>query len=510
MTDARQTIAREKFNSFAIRRAARHFAVWARHVKFVDRLSIFLALAALIAVVVTYGAFSGWGNIAPNPIVIIVLLNVDVALLLALAALIARRLVRLWTQRRAGSAGSKLHSKLAALFGVVAVTPAIATTIFSVLLFTLGIQSWFSERVGTVLRESAAIAQAYLAEHQQVIRADALSMAADLNRQWPQMSMTPAVLESFLSTQAAFRGITEAVIFTSDWRVIAKTGYTFSLQTGELIPMQAIAEADIGRVAVVTGENSDRVRALVKLESFPAAYLYVGRFIDARVLSRVAATTEAVDEFLRLEGQRAGIELSFTAVFILIAVLLLLVSVWFGLTLATRLVNPIASLITASERVGRGDFDAKVTEDIASDELATLSRAFNRMTSRLSEQQRELVVANMQLDERRRFTETVLGGVSSGVIGLDPEGIVTLPNRSAASLLGSDVATAVGRPVTALIPEFDALLDEIKRAPDRPLQRELQIVRGKEPKSFLVRVAAENDGERVVGFVFTFDDITEL
>ncbi|MDX2222561.1 MAG: PAS domain-containing sensor histidine kinase [Rhodospirillaceae bacterium] len=485
-------------------------AVWARRVGLSDRLSVVLAVAAVIAGVATYAAFTGSGLDGPDPTTIIVLLNVDMALLLALTALVARRLVKLWAARRAGNAGSALHVRLAALFGVVAVVPAIATTVFSVLLFTLGIQSWFSERVSTALNESSAVAQAYLAEHQQVIKADAFSIANDLNRQWPQLSVSRALLESFLSTQVAFRGLTEAVIFTADWQVIAKTGYTFSLQTGETIPMQAIAQADVGGVAVVTGENSDRVRALVKLGSFPAAYLYVGRFIDAQVLARVARTTAAADEYARLEGRRSDIELSFTAVFVLIALLLLLVSIWFGLTLANRLVRPIANLITAAEKVGQGDLAVRVPEAMASDELATLSRAFNRMTRRLQDQQRELIETNDQLDERRRFTETVLAGVSSGVIGLDPQGLITLPNRSADKLLGIDFGKAIGRPVVDLVPEFAELLAEIRRNPDRPVQRELQIVRDKNAQVYLVRLAAEHDGATVAGFVFTFDDITEL
>src|SRR6185369_17129313 len=128
--------------------------------------------------------------------------------------------------------GSKLHVRLALLFGVVAITPAIIMAVFSALFFTFGVQSWFSERVRSALNESDAVAQAYLAEHQQVIRGDALAVATDVNRQWPQISAAPQLLSGFLSTQVAFRGLSEAVIFTSDWKVIAKTGYTFALQSG--------------------------------------------------------------------------------------------------------------------------------------------------------------------------------------------------------------------------------------------------------------------------------------
>jgi two-component system nitrogen regulation sensor histidine kinase NtrY len=492
------------------RRPALRAVVWARQIKLGNRLAVILAVAATLSGVATYGAFSGWPWLALGTGSIVVLLNINILLVLALAALVARRVAVLWSERRAGRAGSRLHVRLATLFGAIAAIPAIAMTVFSALLFSFGLQSWFSERVSSVLRGSADVARAYLVEHQRIIKADALSVANDINRQWPQLSRAPQVLESFIATQAAFRGLTEAVVFTAQWQVIAKTGYTFALQSGEQIPLPAIAQADVGEVAVVTGEQSDRVRALVKLEAFPAAYLYVGRFIDSRVLARVAQTSEAVDEFTRLEGMRNEIELRFTAMFVVIALLLLTVAIWIGLSLADRLADPLVRLIAASERIGQGDFAVRVSEIAASDEVSTLSRAFNRMTRRLEDQQHDLKSAYGQLDERRRFTETVLAGVSSGVIGLDARGLVRLPNRSAQRLLHLDGARMTGRSLTEVAPEFAELIAAVQAAPGKSQQREVQVLRDRQTQTFLARCAAERDGDQVVGFVLTFDDITEL
>jgi two-component system nitrogen regulation sensor histidine kinase NtrY len=486
------------------------FAVWARHVRLVDRLSIAVAVAALVSGAATYAALTGWGFDEPSSTLVLILLNIDTFLLLTLTMLVGRRLLRLWVARKTGGAGSRLYVRLAVLFGVVAVVPAVVMALFSALFFTLGVQSWFGERVETAINESAEVARAYMSEHQQVLRGDALAVAADINRQWPQLTSNPALLNNYLSTQAAFRGLTEAVIFTSDWQVIAKTGYTFALQSGEQIPFQAIAQANLGEVALVTGENSDRVRALVKLEAYGGAYLYVGRFIDAKVLGHVTRTTAAANEYATLELRRADIEVSFTLLFSLVALLLAVVAIWFGLNLASRMAQPIAALIDASEKVGQGNLNVRVREIAANDEVATLGRAFNRMTRRLEEQQSDLLKANMQLDERRRFTETVLGGVSSGVIGLDGNGRITLPNRAASVILETDLSGKAGTPIGELVPEFAVLLNDIKSAGSRSIQREIQIVRGNRQQVFLVRLAAEQGGDKAQGYVLTFDDITEL
>jgi len=491
-------------------KAGLRLPAWLGNVRVVDTLAIILTIAALISGVATYVSMSGMGTAGPSANATLILLNIDLLIVLGLTLLVATRLVRLWRAHRAGTRGSKLHIRLVAMFGVLAMTPTVLIAVFSTLFFTFGIQTWFGERVSTAVNESAAIARAYLSEHQQTIKVDALAVASDINRQWTQLSSDTKLRDSFLSTQAAFRGLTEAVIFTADGQVIAKTGYTFALQAGEVIPFSAMATANVGQVGVVTGEKSDRVRAVVKLDIFPAAYLVVGRFVDANVLNSLMRTEEAVNEYTRLQGESTNLENSFTLLFGVVALLLLLVAVWFGLALATRLAQPIIELINAAERVRGGDLTVRVKEIDSGDEMGYLSRAFNRMTKRLDEQQTALRDTNAQLDERRRFTETVLEGVSAGVIGLDPMGNITLPNRSASLLLAKDLTKAIGRPLAESAPDFARLLVDVRQAPQKVVQQEVQIIEGSTQKTFLVRISVEQMDDAVVGYVVTFDDITAL
>jgi len=132
------------------------------------------------------------------------------------------------------------------------------------------------------------------------------------------------------------------------------------------------------------------------------------------------------------------------------------------------------------------------------------------MTYQIESQQRELREANRQLDERRRFTETVLTGVSAGVIGLDRVGRVNLPNRSASSLLGVDLEQSIGHDLAEVAPEMAGLLEEAERRPERLAQSQVQLAGGTSMRTLLVRIAAEHYGREISGFVVTFDDITEL
>jgi two-component system nitrogen regulation sensor histidine kinase NtrY len=157
-----------------------------------------------------------------------------------------------------------------------------------------------------------------------------------------------------------------------------------------------------------------------------------------------------------------------------------------------------------------GDLGVRVPEIGSEDELAGLSRAFNRMTNQLSAQRAELMDAYSQIDERRRFTETVLSGVSAGVIGLDGQGRIELPNRAASELLGIDLLAIIGQPLCEKVPEIRPLLTDCMAVSDRPFTGEIQTSNAKSRRTLLVRIAPETRVGRASGFVVTFDDITEL
>lgn len=485
--------------------------VWTRRVGLARKLALLLTLAVVPSVVATFLAMTASGPVGPDPRTVLSLLSLDMALLLSLGVVVGLRIVAVWKARRRGSTGSKLHLRFIVLFSLVALTPTILVSAGSTVFFRYGIESWFSDRVRTALQASLEVAKAYLEEHQQIIGGDALAMANDINREGPSLIQSSPRFSGFIGSQAAIRGLTEAIVFEAHGRVLARSGLAFSIESGiDQIPYWAYEKAQAGEVAVLTSDNDDRVRALVRLQSlFGETYLFVGRFVDPKVIGHMEATSAAVAEYERLEGRRLGLEKAFSLVFAVIALLLLLASVWVGLSMAMSLATPIARLIDAAEKVRSGDLTARVGEN-AADEIGTLSRAFNRMTGQLNQQRRELVEANRELDERRRFTETVLAGVSAGVIGLDRMGNIHLPNRSACELLATDLDQNIGSPLGEVIPEFLDAFDEGRRRPDRQTPHEVKLTRGGRSSTLLVRVAAERlDGE-TIGFVVTFDDISEL
>src|SRR5436309_1225762 len=453
---------------------AQHVRGWTGGIGVWRKLAVALAAAALASGIATYLALTGAPPFGPRPTLVLSLLNLDLVLLLALAAVVAKRLFEVRAERRRNLAGSRLQVRLVGLFSLIAVLPTIIVAVFSYLFFSFGVESWFSDKVRTAISESVAVADAYVREHQQAIRADALAMAADLDRSAATLAINPQYLAPALTAQAAIRSLTEAAVVDRRGQMVARTGLAFALGF-EDVSQGALRRANQGEVVIMTNDQDERVRALVRLGEFSDLYLYVGRFIEPRVLAHRDEVHLAAAQYERLEGQRSGFQITFAVIYILVALLFLAAAISIGIHFAAKLGDPISRLMGAAERIRAGDLTVRVPEGEKDDELVSLSRAFNRMTYQIQSQQLELMEANRQLDDRRRFTETVLSGVSAGVIGLDRDGRINLPNRSASGLLGVDLDLSIGEDLAEVAPEMTDLLNAAARRPDRRAQGQVQL-----------------------------------
>ena len=487
-------------------------SLWARIWSFdlERRLALVLTFIAVVAGLATYWMTSRRPPYGANTDTVQFLLNLDLLLLLLLAIVLVRRVVLLILQIRQGSAGSRLHVRLVLLFSGIAGGPAIVVAVFSVFFLSSGLENWFSARVRGALDNSLEVAQAYLKEHRENIRADALAMAADLNRESLSADFDATRLRQLVNALAALRSLTEAIVFDGSGRVLARTGLSFTMEI-EQIPSDELERAAGGEVVSLSSDTDDRVRALVRLDGFGDAYLFVGRFVDAKVLSFMDQTQRMVDDYQEMQRNRTGLQIDSTVIFMLVSLTLLFASVWVGLMFANQLATPIGRLLYATNRVRAGDLMARVPEEGPdSDEFVTLSRAFNRMASQLESQRRELIEANQQLDERRRFTETVLAGVRAGVIGLDQEHHILLPNQAAQDFLAGVGEEIAGRRIDEVLPGAGQLFERLEQHPDKVVEQQVSLVRGGRERTLLVRLSPQRDSERTQGYVLTFDDITAL
>lgn len=486
-----------------------------------ERRSVALALAALtlclgFATFVVLSAGMSFGRYALLEPIILFLNGLVLALfLLAL-------ILRLWPmllEHRGDLVGTRLHVRLVTLFGIVAVAPTLVVGGFATLFFHYGIQIWFSDRVNTALTEALQTSRGYLTEHNANIRTDAFSMANyimgaqnELTSSGVDLFQDHNALGEILDSQATMRGLTEAVVYDPITNRVVAAGGLMS-RAGyqrELPPPAATLMARSNDVAILDSPDARTVRAVVELSQTPALMLVITRLVDPVILEHMHRTEKVVADYHHLNSNKAKIQLTFVMIFMLVAFLVLAAAVLTGLALANQIARPLGLLSVAARRVSEGDLGVHVPETGRDDEVASLSRAFNRMTEELASQRAELMAAYSQINERRRFTEAVLSGVSAGVIGLDVEQKIELPNKAACVLLQTDLMDAIGEPLARRVPEFADLLAEAAIAPDQALTREIQTGPVASQRTLLVRIGAERRGTVTEGYVMTFDDITAL
>ena len=163
-------------------------------------------------------------------------------------------------------------------------------------------------------------------------------------------------------------------------------------------------------------------------------------------------------------------------------------------------------LIDTSETIIDGDLKARVPEETQYEEITTLMRTFNQMISQVQKQREDLVEINKQLDERIKFSSSVLAGVSSGVIGIDNNAVYVW-NSAAEKLLGRPIS--FGEHIYNIIPEIEALL----YAPNSNgvAQKEMRYKKDNSELLLSVKVAhIETSSDYYNRFVITFDDLTNM
>jgi len=474
-----------------------------------DRLAYISILFTLGMGAVTAYALTRVDYLSNDTDTLIWLVVIDALALLVLGTLVGRQIWRLWSERRQRLAGHQLHWRMAVLFGGVTTFPAVIVTLFALFIVDYSLRGWFAERISTAVNGSVRVAESYFDEHARSISGEVLTMANDINREAYRLVGKGNLMGRYLSDQAALRNMADAIIFDGTGQVLAKSQFAFAITFANL-ESSWIEQARKGEVVILRADETNKLRAVVKLNSYVDAYLLVGRFIDSKVLLAMDQTRLAASDYQQLGFQQLDLQISFAVLFGIILLLILIASLWIGLNLATAIVGPLGSVIHVAEQVRGGNLSQRVPDDLQLEEISRLGSAFNRMLDELARSREQLVQANTQIDQRREFTEAVLGGVSSGVIGLDRDGKVTLPNATARSLLTKSDTELIGKKLVDVIPEFKGLLGIINQKRRRFGEEQIILQRQNSQLILRARIVSEVIEGRVIGYVVTFDDVTGL
>lgn len=450
------------------------------------------------------------------------LVNFNIILLLLLFFLVFRNIVKVFVERRGKVIGSSLKAKLIAAFVAFASVPTGLMFLVSVFYINSSFDKWFSVRMASVLKNSLEVNQEYIfsAKKKNYHFANQIAKAIEktkagkpLVRQLDQLreKMSLDAVEYYPSLFGA-----RSLALTKDETIpeIPPVSLEF-LRKGvfsrsEASAIQNFGEGNLVRVIVPVNRPGEK------------GALVVSSFIPISLISKMEGISAAHEEFRNLNPLQYPLKSIYLIILVLMTLVILLCATWFGFYLARELSIPLETLGRATQRVALGDYQP-VQLSSGSAEINRLIANFNQMTSGLDRSKREVLEANKsltdtleRLDEHSRYIRVVLSNVSTGVISVDQNGIITTINRHAGQLLGIDPDEYLGRSVRDVLDEtyfqmFSDLLVTMREHNAVSLQKEIRIeLEGRSiPLQVNLSLLQDEKGNDL-GKVLVFDDLTML
>ena len=471
-------------------------------------LILFGPILTSITVAILQGVI---GNISAGMVRGVIL--IDGIYLLLVISLVGYSVMRLFAARRAKSAGSRLHLRLSRVFAIVALIPTVLVAIFAVVTLSIGVEGWFSENVRNVVSSSLSAAEAYKNEQSNDLKTDLSFIAkklSDYKKNNAFVSDSDVRIQLMNSQKLVRRGLKEAYIIdgNANLRSRGDLSYLFGYEKPSLKNMEF---AENFEILVIEDWANNEFRGLLRLKAYIDKYLYISKSVDGNILNLLDKTVASAETYNQMESQRERILWYYGLLYLGFATFVILSSIWLGMQFAERLSKPVGRLAGAAQRVGAGDFDVKVIEEAGDDEIAMLSRVFNRMTKQVKRQRDDLITANDITERRRRLFDSVLSSVTAGVIGLSSNGNIGFINSAAEKLLNLDVNNDEGKNIQLAVPEFVNLYENIQKSDNETQQQEIRLTRTGSMETLLVRISARISKDNIIeGYVVSFDDVTDL
>jgi len=496
------------------------------------RRNLFIVSGGLALLALAWWGFKVWIHSPQVPLAsnlaVFALFNLNLIVFLLLVVLLFRNLVKLAFERRQMVLGARFKAKLVLAFLSLALTPAILIFIIASNFINTSIEGWFKPQVERPLDQALEVAQTYYQGQEAMALRHARYMADVLAREGFMTANQRPVLQTYINGQQERLGLAAISVFNRGGQLIvhardATIGNVPTKSVNKEQVRQGLAGQDVTTVHEL--DNGDMIQAIVPIRSADrgvAGALVVGSYVTQRLESRLRGISQSFQEYKQLRLLKQPLKGIYILLFLLMTLVIVFSATWFGLYLARGITEPVQMLAEGTRAVAAGNLNYKVLVR-ADDEIGVLVDSFNRMTSDLASSQtklehtyRDLQAKHEEVEQRRRYTETVLEAVATGVLSLDPTGRITTINGAAERMLGVPAASAQGQLASTILrppvhSDLGALIQRMNRLREGALEREVHLRREGHAVTLLASATALKGPEGAyLGMVLVFDDLTEL
>ncbi len=466
-----------------------------------------------------------WSNIVTFGII-----NVIILLIILLVYLVFRNVAKLFIEKRSNIIGAKLRTKLVISFVGLSLVPTMLLFFVSAGYITNSIQNWFNKQIETALDESLEVAQTYyksygtnalyygrqistFIKNEKLLNDENLPQLRQLIQQ-KQNEYNLGIVEVYSSTREELVRASNSRLPKGEFTNPASEDIQSGLNGKELTKVNAAGKADLirGIVPIYSNWNAKDVVGVV----------VVNYYVPYSLVNKMKEINKSYTEFKQLKIMKNPITTGYILTLFLITLTIIFLAIWFGLYLARSMTTPLQELALATKQVAEGNLDIHLQES-GTEEISLVVNAFNQMTEELKANRQtlqrtneELSVSNLELEQRRRYMETVLKNMTAGVISADKQGILSTVNKSAERLLHINAASVLGKDFREVLKSAHLdfaktmLRDMIINRKDS-VSQQMTLTVHETKLTLLVNLSVMRDenGE-FIGTVVVFDDLTQL
>jgi two-component system nitrogen regulation sensor histidine kinase NtrY len=483
-------------------------------------LALMLALAGLLAL----GTRSS--ELAPDFVADVVLYALSVTnltILVALAFVLARNVVKLVVERRKALPFARFRFKLVtALLGMTLI-PAVLVLIIGSELIRNNVDRWFNADLDEVLSSANGIAGDYYAQQQRLVSAQAQRFARALSGV-DLAAAKPSVVRDLVAPDV----LQERVDLVEVYRVSAPSEARppvvpvldvaapsiprqYSRALADRLAERTAASGKEERAVEQLSDGGDLIRTAVPIRSSSSGpvrgVVVTSEYLTDQFAARARSMTAAYEDYQQLRVLKQPLAGTYLSFFLMLTLMILVGSTWMGLYLAKRITRPVQMLATAADEIGAGRLDHRVKAETG-DEFGQLIDAFNRMAGDLAANRR-------RVERRRRYVETVLDRLATGVVSIDGTGSIRTWNAAASRLLGMDARVA-GLPASAVFGTLELkplaiAIDEASRNREDMRPQDVSVtLEGREVHLAVMTTPLRRDDGATDGMVVVFDDVSPL
>ena len=497
-----------------------------------------LLLVGIVALLTVTGVLLVLANrsstLAPDfltDFVLYALSATNLTILVALAFMLARNIVKLVVERRRGLPFARFRAKLVAVLLTMALVPAVLVMIVGSEVIRNSVDRWFNAPMDEVLSSANAIAGDYYEERQRLVAAEARRLARTLATSRADTLNISALVESDIDEQRV--GLLEVFIDRSDAGITridtlaAEASSSVPARaagTGEALAARAVdLSEELTAVERLEGDEGDLIRAAVPFAfagGDGVGVVVATDYLAGAFVARARSMTSAYEDYQQLRVLRQPLAGVYQSFFLMLTLMILVAATWMGLYLAKRITRPVLMLSAAAREVGAGRLEQRLVAE-TQDEFGTLIEEFNRMASdvaadrqRLEQSATQIEHRHQEVEARRQYVETVLNGLTTGVVSVDAFGTVQSANAAAGALLSQSaiVGQAAGDVFRISgLPPLDDAMTEAARSHVLIGPRDVVMTReGRDTHLTVTVTPLDGDKEGAGGLVLMLEDVTPL